>query len=256
MCKKITLIILVVVLLLVTQGLFSQENDQQRPAATEADRWAQQTERQRLIGTDAPERDAARVREQVQKRQEQRVQQDEQTMQKPSEPREGARRRGPFMEQGQIGPFQQRFGRLLDALTQAYRQNDMEKMGQLIRQMQQLRQQWLQQGPVFSSPGTDLWALYDRPIVVVIQPRGFRNGWRWWGQGPQDGIDVPQRGFRSGRADRPDQPVPPDDGFGPMQQRPPRNRGQDRRDLPPEQPNPLEPDRLQQRPEAPQPELD
>jgi hypothetical protein len=35
-----------------------------------------------------------------------------------------------------------------------------------------------------------------------------------------------------------------------MQQRPPRNRGQDRRDLPSEQPNPPEPDRPQQRPEV------
>ncbi len=41
---------------------------------------------------------------------------------------------------GQVRPMQEGAGRLLDELTKAYRDNDREKMGQLIRKMHQLRQ--------------------------------------------------------------------------------------------------------------------
>lgn len=41
---------------------------------------------------------------------------------------------------GQARPMQEGAGRLLDELTKAYRENDREKMGQLIRKMHQFRQ--------------------------------------------------------------------------------------------------------------------
>ena len=40
---------------------------------------------------------------------------------------------------GQNRPMQQMFGRCLDELTKAYRDNDRQKMGQLLRKMQQKR---------------------------------------------------------------------------------------------------------------------
>ena len=57
-------------------------------------------------------------------------------------------------------PRQQMFSKWLDELTNAYRENDREKMGQLIRKMHQLRQRVRK---AMSAPGEAGRALRDRP---------------------------------------------------------------------------------------------
>lgn len=61
----------------------------------------------------------------------------------------------PAGKQRAIGPRQiragaQMFGRWLDEITKAYRENDREKMGQLLRRMHQIRQRWQGAGAAIS----------------------------------------------------------------------------------------------------------
>ncbi len=66
--------------------------------------------------------------------------------------------RGPQQtRRGQNLPMQQMFGRWLDELTKAYRDNDRKKMGQLLRKMQQARATAGQRGPGFQSRGMGGW---------------------------------------------------------------------------------------------------
>jgi len=61
-------------------------------------------------------------------------------------------------------PRQQMFSKWLDELTNAYRENDREKMGQLIRKMHQLRQRVRK---AMSAPGEAGRALRDRPKATA-----------------------------------------------------------------------------------------
>jgi hypothetical protein len=61
---------------------------------------------------------------------------------------------------GQVRPMQEGAGRFLDELTKAYRENDREKMGQLIRKMNQLRQRMQK---ARSAPGERVRDLRGRP---------------------------------------------------------------------------------------------
>lgn len=102
---------------------------------------------------------------------------------------------------GQNRPMQQMFGRYLDELTKAYRDNDRKKMGQLLRKMQQLRQKLQQaratagqRGPGFR--GRDIMGRGGRGFP----PRGMGG----WGRGyPGGGImSRGGRGFQDRRMGR------------------------------------------------------
>ena len=98
---------------------------------------------------------------------------------------------------GQVRPMQEGSGRLLDELTKAYRENDREKMGQLIRKMNQLRQRMQKAGvapgervrdflgrPGAAQPG----AKKERPEIRKAAPEdtdrpGLRRGMGRRGQG-------------------------------------------------------------------------
>jgi len=103
---------------------------------------------------------------------------------------------------GQDRPIQEGAGRLLDELTKAYRENDMEKMGQLIRKMHQFRQrvQKVMGAPIEAGPdvrGRPGVAQPDakkerlerrKAAPAVMEKPGppiMRRGMGGWGQGMQ-----------------------------------------------------------------------
>lgn len=115
---------------------------------------------------------------------------------------------------GQVRPMQEGSGRLLDELTKAYRENDREKMGQLLRKMHQTRKRLQQKNAVATKgergfrgrPGPGM-----QPSKGVGRPRppmsgrgmgrrgqGFQGrGMGGWGRGFQGrGMGGPGRDFR------------------------------------------------------------
>lgn len=115
---------------------------------------------------------------------------------------------------GQVQPMQEGSGRLLDELTKAYRENDREKMGQLLRKMHQTRKRLQQKNAVAAKgergfrgrPGPGM-----QPSKGVGRPRppmsgrgmgrrgqGFQGrGMGGWGRGFQGrGMGGPGRDFR------------------------------------------------------------
>ena len=115
---------------------------------------------------------------------------------------------------GQVRPMQEGSGRLLGELTKAYRENDREKMGQLLRKMHQIRKRLQQKNDVTAKgergfrgrPGPGM-----QPPKGVGRPRppmsgrgmgrrgqGFQGrGMGGWGRGFQGrGMGGPGRGFR------------------------------------------------------------
>jgi len=167
MSKKIMLVIVAVILLLGAENLIAQER------------------------RDRPEAEPERVRALQQKPQQKPV-------------REAVRKRVEAVrgKLQQLRPEQEASGRLLDELTKAYRENDREKMGQLIRKMNQLRQR-VQKARV--APGERVRDLRGRPEAAQpgakkerperrkatpedtdrLGPPMLRRGTGRWGQGMQ-----------------------------------------------------------------------
>ena len=140
--------------------------------------------------------------------------------------RKGMRQEDQGLQPRQNRPAQQMAGRWLDELTKAYRENDREKMGQLIRKMHQLRQRVRQgraaaaesgralrdmPGPAMPPEGrrprtvekprppTDEdWPRMQPPEDVdVVRPLMPGRGMRGWGQGFQGrGMGGRGQGFR------------------------------------------------------------
>jgi len=104
-------------------------------------------------------------------------------------------------EQNQPAQPGQMFGGCLDELTKAYRANDREKMGQLLRKMHQLRQEWQEiRGRGFQGRG-----------MIGGWDRGFQGrGIGGWGRGWQ-GRDIGRRGqsFQGRGIGRPGPGMPP-----------------------------------------------
>lgn len=100
----------------------------------------------------------------------------------------------------QVRPMQEGSGRLLDELTKAYRENDREKMGQLIRKMHQFRQKVrkARSAPVEARrdfPGRP--RLDVPPSEEVVRPMPPGRGMRGWGRGFQGrGMGGWGRGFQ------------------------------------------------------------
>jgi len=148
MCKKIILIIAVVVLLAGTQSLTAQERDADRPRESELRDPARPAERQPVMRERAERGDIEPGRRE-------RARRGDQPAPEPPMPVEGRRQPAPPMAPAKTGPVQEDFSRLLDDLATAYRQNDREKMGEIIQQMQQFRRQWQARGKVAAEPPRD-----------------------------------------------------------------------------------------------------
>jgi len=186
MLKKIMLGIVATVMLIGGENLISQET-QDRPKE-EAKQEQPQEGRQRQKGRARQPRRQRADREAVREG-------TENLRGEPEPVRPG---------QEKLAQPRQMFGRYLDELTKAYRANDREKMGQLLRKMHQLRQKW------------------QRVRGLGFQGRGMFGGWGrgWqgrgiggWGQGFQGRGMMGEwgRGFQGRGFDRqgPDMPQPP-----------------------------------------------
>jgi len=107
---------------------------------------------------------------------------------------EQVRGKGQQLRPGANLPRQQMFSRWLDELTKAYRENDREKMGQLIRKMHQLRQRVRK---AMSAPGEAGRAFRDRPKATPpkVMDRPSRRK-------PPESIDRPSAERRREGTDR------------------------------------------------------
>jgi len=211
MSKKIMLVIVAVILLVGAENLIAQERrgrpesepkqkgqveQLRRPRAGEEAGRARVGGMRRLRAVEA---EPERVRALRQKPQQKPV-------------REAMRKRVEAVrgKLQQLRPGQEASGRLLDALIKAYRENDREKMGQLIRKMNQLRQRMqkaraapgervrdLRGRPEAAQPG----AKKERPERRKATPKDpdrpgppmLRRGMGRWGRG------VPGTGSGGGR---------------------------------------------------------
>lgn len=265
MCKRITLSIIAVVLLIGTQSLISQERDVDRPRGDEVRDRDRPAERQAVIR----DRGERAERGQAEQGERERAPRGDQPVPEPPMRMEGRRQPALPAEPPEIKPGQKDLGRWLDELTRAYRANDREKMGEIIRQMQQLRQQQMP-GKVSDKRGQG----YDqrpkkagkvRPPVEKKTPKlaektpqpvkkppqvwkdqqgGFPGGPSGWGRCPWcgwcprwgamagQGRAFQRRGFGWWRQqgppptiDRPAAPAPPQDVPAPMSPERPRGFG-------------------------------
>jgi hypothetical protein len=109
-------------------------------------------------------------------------------------PMEIARDKPQPIRPGENRPAQQMFGRWLDELINAYRENDREKMGQLLRKMNQVRSRWQKRLEALGATGRRGLALRERAEKRrgegERQPGQFRWGRGWrnrsmgrWGMG-------------------------------------------------------------------------
>jgi len=161
MCKKITLVIAAVALLIGVQSLIAQERDADRPREGELRDPPRPAERQAVIG----ERGEGVERGDIERGRRERAERGDQPRPEPPMGMEDTRRPAPPMAPAKTGPVQEDFGRWMDELTKAYRANDREKMGEIIRQMQQLRRQRQTPGKVVGKGGQD----FDRGPKVEAE---------------------------------------------------------------------------------------
>ena len=184
MYKKVTLIIAAVVLLIGVQSLIAQERDVDRPREGELRNPPRPAERQAVIGERAERGDIEPGRRE-------RAQRGDQPKPEPPMVMEDTRRPAPPMAPAKTGPVQEDFGRWLDELTKAYGANDREKMGEIIRQMQQLRRQRQMPGKVVAKGGQD----FDRgPKVEAkkVRPEAEKKAPKLVEKAPQPAKKLPQ----------------------------------------------------------------
>jgi len=177
MLQKIMLGILVVVLLIEVENFAAQER-RGRPEAEQKQEAEAEQPRRRRAGDEAVRKPMGGM----QQRQRQRTDREA-----PRGPKEAAPGKPQPVRTWQNQPARQMFGGWLNELTKAYRENDRQKMGQLIRKMHQLRQQWQEAGGRgFQPRGIGGWG------------RGFPGrGISRWGRGWQGrGLDRWRRGFQ------------------------------------------------------------
>jgi hypothetical protein len=243
MLKKIIIVTIGVVILTGVEVLYAQDEPQARPGRRQAvECWQRQWDdverpRRERAGRDdeAENPDAAirRIRREIRQIEQQlkaikqevnietdapkkRPRQKLQEIEKQEKVEEGMRgdkvdRRLQQPRRGRNLPMLQG-GKWLDELTKAYRENDRQKMGQLIWRMQQHRQQWQDAKPPVGRPGRAFrpgrmdrrdWG---KDIRDEETPRPGRMGRKGQGKGAWDEQD-PQR-ERMGKRDNWDEEVP------------------------------------------------
>lgn len=243
MLKKIVLSVAVTAVLIGAANLIAQERidrPQARPRQRQKGQ-AEQPRRQRAGGE--------ALREHTEQMQQQRATKEarrkrmENLRGKPQPARPGQDQPG-FPQGGVPAQPGQMFGRWLDELIKAYRANDREKMGQLLKKMHQLRQEWQEiRGRGFQGRGIRRWG-------QSFQGRGMTGGWgrgfqgrgmtgRWgqgfqrrgmisgWGRGFQGrGIGRPGPGMPPPPLmEKPEPPMPPEDADRPSPPMPRRGMG-------------------------------
>jgi len=209
--------------------------EQAERAANEADKWADRAETEWSRMRESPQREAAQRREQPERKEIARAERGakenpergdqvpaprfhgdkftpardpagrepkaEQGKGKPPIRMEGAARPVYPMAQLRISLMRQKFERWLDALVQAYRQDNKEEMGRLIQQIQQLRQQRQEQMQAFRQR----WQRFSQESPVeTARPGLFPGAQGRWGRAPELGaMDRPGRDFGRGGMGQP-----------------------------------------------------
>jgi len=168
MLKKIMLVVVAAVFLIGTESLFAADKKKAEPTQRQAARAPQQQKSRTLQVARqkaAREAQAKRAEEMRKKRQQEAMQKkrqqeaakkaqalrgkkpQEEAAKKKSATQSRVSRRPQQSRTGQnLLPMQQMFGKWLDEMNKAYRDNDRQKMGQLLRRMQQLTQRVQQAG--------------------------------------------------------------------------------------------------------------
>ena len=202
MLKKIMLVVVAAVFLIGTESLFAADRKKAEPTQRQGARAPQQQKSQTLQVARqkaAREAQAKRAEEMRKKRQQEAMQKKRQqeaaskaqalrgtkqqeAAKKKSATQSRVSRRPQQSRTGQnLLPMQQVFGKWLDEMNKAYRDNDRQKMGQLLRRMQQLTQRVQQAG----TTAGQRWQQFrdgrtgiERPRTgLSISPRGM------WGCG-------------------------------------------------------------------------
>ncbi len=235
MLKKIVLSIAAIVVLIGAENLIAQERRGSPKAKPK--------QKQVLRGRQRASREAVRERaDQVQQqraRREARRKRMENLRDKPQPIRPGQDQ--PGLPQGGVSAQPgQMFGRWLNELTEAYRANDREKMGQLLRKMHQLRQEWREiRGRGFQGRGIRRWGRGWQGRGIgrrgqIFQGRGMLGRWGRGFQGrgigrPGPGMPPPplmeKPPMPPEDVDRPSPPMPPEDIRKPGPDMPPRGMG-------------------------------
>jgi len=162
MLKKVMLGIVAVILLVGAENLSAKEKEEpgkpeakQKQKPVQKDGKKQKSKAKQLAKTKASRQTTPKRRKASQKKRRQKVTKEAAVKKAKAEKAraekakaaaaarkrmEQVRAKGQQLRPGANLPAQQMFGKWLDALTNAYRENDRKKMGQLIRKMHQLRQ--------------------------------------------------------------------------------------------------------------------
>jgi len=205
MLKKIMLGIVVLALLAGVENLLAQEKEG-KPKAKQKQKQAQKGKAKRLHKQKAGKEAAPKRVKALQHKRRQMVAKEAEAKKAKAA---AARKRMEKDVRGkpqqfrlrQDRPMQEGSGRLLDELTKAYRENDREKMGQLIRKMHQLRQKVRK---ARSAPVEARRDFRGRPRLddvppseEVVRPMPPVRGMGGWGRGFQGrGMGGWGRGFR------------------------------------------------------------
>jgi uncharacterized protein involved in type VI secretion and phage assembly len=219
MLKKVMLGIVAVILLVGAENLLAKEKEEQgKPKAKQKQRQVQkETKKQkskakRLAKKKADKQTAPKRRKASQKKRRQKVTKEAEAKKARAEKArvekakaaaaarkrmEQVRGKSQQLRPGANLPRQQMFGKWLDELTNAYRENDREKMGQLIRKMHQLRQRVRK---AMSAPGDAVRDLRDRPRAAQPSAKKGRLEIR---KAPPESIDRPSRRKPPESIDRP-----------------------------------------------------
>ena len=213
MLKKIMLSVAAMAVLIGASNLIAQER-RGRPQAKPRQRQKVQTEQPRRQRADR-----AAVRKRMENLR------DEPEPIRPGQDQPGVPQGGVPAQPGQM------FSGWLDELTEAYRADDREKMGQLLRKMHQLRQEWREiRGQGFQGRGMRRWdrGWQGRGIGrrgQIFQGRGMLGRWGQRFQGR--GIGIPGPGMPPPPLmEKPEPPMPPEDIRKPRPDMPPRGMGE------------------------------
>lgn len=228
MLNKIILSIVATVMLIGTEDLFAQRRKDDPKAQTKQKQVLQRRQR-RKDQAEQPRRqraDRAAVRKRTQ------------NLRDEPQPIRPAENQPMFPQGGVPAEPRQMLGRWLDELTKAYRADDREEMGQLLRKMHQLRQRRQKvRGRGFQDRVMiGGWGLGWQGRGTGRRGQSFRGrGMGGWGRGFQGrGIGRPGPGMPPPLmekpeppedVDRPSPPMPPEDIRKPRPDMPPRSMG-------------------------------
>ena len=183
MLKKAMLGIVALILLVGAENLLAKEKEEQgKPKAKQKQKQVQQDRKKQKNKAKRPRKQKAgkqtapkREKASQKKRRQKPAKEAEAKKAKAAaarRPMQSVRRKVQQLRPGANLPAQQMFSTWLDELTNAYRENDREKMGQLIRKMRQMRQRVRK---AMGAPGEAVRDFRGRPGAAPLEGMGGRG---------------------------------------------------------------------------------